>query len=129
MVSAACSAWFQAANVGTAGYHSWRWGDFFDISTDPTDDNRFWVIGEYATSGDSWSTWIASFIVSYGYGDMNCDGYVNAYDIDGFICALSPVCDYETLYPDCERLLADINQDGDANAYDIDPFIARLGGV
>ncbi|MFH1749099.1 MAG: dockerin type I domain-containing protein, partial [Planctomycetota bacterium] len=63
-----------------------------------------------------------------GLGDMNCDGNVNAYDIDGFICALSPQCDYEGQYPDCDRQLADCNGDGDVNAYDIDSFIALVGG-
>ncbi|MFH1748709.1 MAG: proprotein convertase P-domain-containing protein [Planctomycetota bacterium] len=63
-----------------------------------------------------------------GLGDMNCDGNVNAYDIDGFICALSPSCDYESIYPDCDRMLADINGDGYPNSYDIDGFIALVGG-
>ncbi|MFH1746071.1 MAG: DUF3466 family protein [Planctomycetota bacterium] len=61
-------------------------------------------------------------------GDMNCDGNVNAYDIDGFICAVSPACDYEALYPECDRMLADCNGDGDVNSYDIDSFIALVGG-
>ncbi|MFH1745915.1 MAG: Ig-like domain-containing protein [Planctomycetota bacterium] len=61
-------------------------------------------------------------------GDMNCDGDVNAYDIDGFICALSPQCDYEGIYPDCDRMLADCNSDGVVNAYDIDGFITLVGG-
>ncbi|MFH1748456.1 MAG: dockerin type I domain-containing protein, partial [Planctomycetota bacterium] len=64
----------------------------------------------------------------YGLGDMNCDGAVNSYDIDGFICALSPTCDYEGIYPDCDRMLADCNEDGDVNSYDIDGFIALVGG-
>ena len=68
------------------------------------------------------------FELPYGLGDMNCDGYVNSYDIDGFICAVSPACDYEALYPDCDRMLADCNGDGDVNAYDIDGFIALVGG-
>ncbi|MFH1748142.1 MAG: hypothetical protein ABIG44_13985 [Planctomycetota bacterium] len=61
-------------------------------------------------------------------GDMNCDWAVNAYDIDGFICALSPQCDYEAMYPDCDRMLADCNGDGYVNSYDIDGFIALVGG-
>ncbi|MFH1745891.1 MAG: hypothetical protein ABIG44_02490 [Planctomycetota bacterium] len=60
-------------------------------------------------------------------GDMNCDGCVNAYDIDGFICALSPDCDYEQLYPHCLRQLADCNGDGAVNSYDIDAFIVLIG--
>ncbi|MFH1747360.1 MAG: endonuclease/exonuclease/phosphatase family protein [Planctomycetota bacterium] len=65
---------------------------------------------------------------THSTGDMNCDGQINAYDIDPFICALSPGCDYEGTYPDCDRLLADTNNDGDINAYDIDGFIALVGG-
>ncbi|MFH1746663.1 MAG: right-handed parallel beta-helix repeat-containing protein [Planctomycetota bacterium] len=65
---------------------------------------------------------------SDGIADMNCDGIVNSYDIDGFICALSPSCDYEALYPHCYRLSADCNGDGIANSYDIDCFIALVSG-
>ncbi|MFH1746156.1 MAG: dockerin type I domain-containing protein [Planctomycetota bacterium] len=61
-------------------------------------------------------------------GDLNCDGVINAYDIDPFICALSPNCDYAAEYPDCDKSLADCNGDGVVNAYDIDGFIALLGG-
>ncbi|MFH1746780.1 MAG: dockerin type I domain-containing protein [Planctomycetota bacterium] len=61
-------------------------------------------------------------------GDLNCDGLINAYDIDGFICALSPGCDYAGDYPDCDSALADCNRDGGVNAYDIDAFIALLAG-
>ncbi|MFH1745535.1 MAG: dockerin type I domain-containing protein [Planctomycetota bacterium] len=69
----------------------------------------------------------ATFIVPPP-GDMNCDGVVNAYDIDGFICALSLQCDYEGQYPYCDRMLGDMNGDGEVNAYDIDGFIAAVGG-
>ncbi|MFH1745479.1 MAG: PQQ-binding-like beta-propeller repeat protein [Planctomycetota bacterium] len=61
-------------------------------------------------------------------GDMNCDGNVNSYDIDGFICAIGADCDYESGWPDCQRQYADCNADGDLNAYDIDPFIELVGG-
>ncbi|MFH1746220.1 MAG: C25 family cysteine peptidase [Planctomycetota bacterium] len=61
-------------------------------------------------------------------GDCNCDGAINSYDIDPFICALSVDCDYETKHPECNRLSADCNGDGEVNSYDIDPFIALVGG-
>ncbi|MFH1747196.1 MAG: hypothetical protein ABIG44_09160 [Planctomycetota bacterium] len=60
-------------------------------------------------------------------GDLNCDGDINSYDIDPFICALSSQCPYEELYPWCFRRLADCNGDGDVNAYDIDWFILLVG--
>ncbi|MFH1749072.1 MAG: right-handed parallel beta-helix repeat-containing protein [Planctomycetota bacterium] len=65
------------------------------------------------------------------YGDMNCDGIVNAYDIDGFIMAVSSYPDfaaYYERYPDCDPLLADAHGDGIVNAYDIDPFIDLVAG-
>ncbi|MFH1746781.1 MAG: hypothetical protein ABIG44_07020 [Planctomycetota bacterium] len=61
-------------------------------------------------------------------GDMNCDGAIDSYDIDGFICAVSPACDYEDMYPTCDRQLADCNNDSAINAYDIDWFIDIMSG-
>ncbi|MFH1745477.1 MAG: dockerin type I domain-containing protein [Planctomycetota bacterium] len=63
-----------------------------------------------------------------GLGDMNCDGIVNSYDIDGFICALSPQCDFTAQWPDCLQRQADCNGDGQVNSYDIDSFVALIGG-
>ncbi|RMF74044.1 MAG: hypothetical protein D6744_15010, partial [Planctomycetota bacterium] len=42
-----------------------RWGDYYDIAIDPTDDRTFWVIGEYPATG-GWKTWITSFQVTDG---------------------------------------------------------------
>jgi hypothetical protein len=49
-----------------------RWGDYSQVTVDPTDPNSFWLIGEYAreyndtagghpggTGGSRWSTWIS----------------------------------------------------------------------
>jgi hypothetical protein len=39
-----------------------RWGDYYSVAVDPTDDTTFWAIGEYqGTSG--WRTWVSSFVV------------------------------------------------------------------
>jgi hypothetical protein len=62
-------------------------------------------------------------------GDLNCDGLVNAYDIDPFVLALISApsfTDYYALYPDCDGMLADINCDRTVNGYDIDPFVHCL---
>lgn len=58
---------FGLASVGRQ-----RWGDYSSVSVDPTNDNQFYVIGEYAreynndagghpggTGGSRWSTWVA----------------------------------------------------------------------
>jgi hypothetical protein len=63
-------------------------------------------------------------------GDMNCDGVVDAFDIDGFVLAITAAAPdysaYYSQYPDCERMNADVNQDGLVNVFDIDPFVACI---
>ncbi len=64
-------------------------------------------------------------------GDLNCDGVVNAFDIDPFVLALTSApgfAAYRAAYPDCDATLADINCDGAVNAFDIDPFVQCLTG-
>jgi hypothetical protein len=61
-------------------------------------------------------------------GDVNCDGLINAFDIDPFVLALTDAAAYEAAYPDCDISRADINGDGLINAFDIDPFVQLLIG-
>jgi hypothetical protein len=61
-------------------------------------------------------------------GDLNCDGSINAFDIDPFVLALTDPDGYELAYPDCNRMNADCNGDGEVNAFDIDPFVLILTG-
>jgi hypothetical protein len=64
----------------------------------------------------------------YLLGDLNCDGLVNAFDIDPFVLALTDPVAYAAQFPECSYLLADINGDGMVNAFDIDPFVQLLTG-
>jgi hypothetical protein len=59
-------------------------------------------------------------------GDLNCDGQLNAFDIDPFVLALTDPNGYAAAYPDCDRVLADCNCDGSVDAFDIDPFVQCL---
>ncbi len=53
--------------------------------------------------------------------DVNCDGAVDAFDIEPFICVLvNPNC-----LP-CSPCAADVNDDGVVDAFDIEPFIDAL---
>jgi hypothetical protein len=63
-----------------------------------------------------------------GLGDLNCDGALNAFDIDPFVLALTDPSAYAGLYPNCDVNRADINGDGSVNAFDIDPFVLLLTG-
>ncbi len=61
-------------------------------------------------------------------GDMNGDGYPNAYDIDPFLLAIGDPDAYDQQYPDLDRVVqGDMNGDGEVNAYDIDGFIRVIG--
>ncbi len=63
-----------------------------------------------------------------GLGDMNCDGSLNGFDIQGFILALSDPTAYGQSYPDCQFAHADVTGDGSVNGFDIQAFVALLGG-
>jgi hypothetical protein len=59
-------------------------------------------------------------------GDMNCDGAIDAFDIEPFVTAQTDPAGYPQRYPDCHIELADIDGDGEVNAFDIEPFIDLL---
>ena len=59
-------------------------------------------------------------------GDLNCDGEMNAFDIEPFLLALFQPDEYVLQYPDCDINLADINSDGSIDAFDIEPFLGLL---
>ncbi len=89
--------------------------------------------GSFTQNGDIYSTagiaprglaaWSPAGVL---YGDLNCDGALDAFDIDPFILALTDPDMYAELYPSCDILAADVNQDGVINAFDIDPFVELL---
>ncbi|MGE0480548.1 MAG: hypothetical protein AB7Q17_08760 [Phycisphaerae bacterium] len=55
-------------------------------------------------------------------GDLNCDGYIDNYDIDPFVLAVIDATAYLATFPDCNRILADLDSDGDVTWYDLDLF-------
>jgi hypothetical protein len=65
---------------------------------------------------------------SRGRGDLNCDGHINAFDIEDFILALVDPAGYSTANPTCDIGTGDINRDGAVDAFDIEPFIDLLLG-
>ncbi|MBL8878003.1 MAG: hypothetical protein JNG88_02695 [Phycisphaerales bacterium] len=60
-------------------------------------------------------------------GDVNCDGYLNNFDIDPFVMALADPDAYRATYSNCDLASADINGDGAVNNFDIDAFVECLG--
>ncbi|MBU0640066.1 MAG: hypothetical protein KKB50_14470, partial [Planctomycetes bacterium] len=63
---------------------------------------------------------------SFGFGDLNCDGEIDGFDIDAFILALADPTAYANAYPTCADTLADVNADGAINGFDIDAFVTLL---
>ncbi len=59
-------------------------------------------------------------------GDLNCDGAIDAFDIEPFILALTDPAGYAAAYPGCDHDLADVNGDGAVDAFDIEPFVGLL---
>ncbi len=62
----------------------------------------------------------------FSSGDLNCDGLIDAFDIEPFITALVDPNGYPGAYPNCDIELADINGDGTIDGFDIEPFIALI---
>jgi 6-phosphogluconolactonase (cycloisomerase 2 family) len=71
---------------------------------------------------------VAVWKPQFAVGDLNCDGLVNAFDIDPFTLALTDPDAYQQQYPSCNLMLADVSGDGQVNAFDIDPFVELLTG-
>ncbi|MCG3128427.1 MAG: hypothetical protein CHACPFDD_03315 [Phycisphaerae bacterium] len=61
-------------------------------------------------------------------GDMNCDGSVDGFDVDGFVLALTDPAGYADTYPECDIGRADVDGDGSLSGFDIDPFVELLTG-
>lgn len=81
---------------------------------------------------DEWHDFaIGEFLVArrpYELGDLNCDGFVNGFDIEPFVLAVTDPTGYEAAYPDCEIMLADCDGDGEVSFFDIDAFVALVVG-
>ena len=69
---------------------------------------------------------------TWTFGDMNCDGATDLFDIDPFVIALTsaghstPFDDYLALWPDCDPQRADIDGSGTVDLFDVDPFVQLL---
>ncbi len=89
------------------------------------DGNRLAFLAEF--SNEPGQFFRAIYVATLGLaGDLNCDGDINALDIEPFIVALFEPAGYPDRYPDCDINLADVNGDDEINAFDIEPFLDLL---
>lgn len=121
---------FDRWNPSVGAYEIWlyRGGAFACIACEPVHNHTpkindrleiTWVFGNL-TNGD------IRLMRRLPNGDLNCDGEINAFDIEAFLVALLEPATYPVLYPQCDIELADINGDGSVDAFDIEPFIQLL---
>jgi hypothetical protein len=112
----------------------------WDLNNDGLYDDFFDKTGQWSYSSPG--TYTVSVEVSDGDGglaygsfevqvlaigpDMNCDGFVNSFDIDPFVKAILDPVGYEQMYPDCDIMRGDVNGDSLVNSFDIDPFVAAV---
>ncbi len=81
--------------------------------------------GLILTSPGTWG--LSAFGAAVLVGDLNCDGAIDALDIEPFILILFDPPAYAARFPNCAGDIAgDINVDGAVNASDIEPFIGLL---
>ena len=64
----------------------------------------------------------------YSPADANCDGFVNALDIDPFVLALTNPTAWQMQYTCDLYCVNDVNSDGSIDALDIDVFVSHLAG-
>ncbi|MCH7871531.1 MAG: hypothetical protein IID33_07505 [Planctomycetes bacterium] len=131
-------AWTQIARHTSDGGLSWRnhtisTADLHAAGVTPTANMRmrFTALDANAQSIveaglDAFKIFNVSCQSGYTVGDMNCDGAIDAGDIEPFLVALFQPGNYSALYPGCNINTADINQDGSIDALDIEPFLDLL---
>jgi hypothetical protein len=81
------------------------------------------------TGGTAAALHYALSVKAWDVCDMNCDGSINAFDIDPFVLALAGgQAAYELSFPTCNWYNADANGDNSVDSFDIDPFVDCLTG-
>ncbi|MBL0165050.1 MAG: pre-peptidase C-terminal domain-containing protein [Xanthomonadales bacterium] len=64
--------------AGSAAETSGRWGDYYQMAVDPSDDCTFWMVGMYRPSG-SWNTRVQDFKFS------DCGAAPTTYSVSGMV--------------------------------------------
>ena len=122
---------FSTGNVWSFRFDGWQAIELVDHSGDLGRIGRVSSFGEDG-AGElyvmDWSSPGSLFkiVARFAQGAVNCDGNVDAFDIEPFLTALFDPDAYAAEYPNCDVAQADMNLDGSVNAFDIEPFLAVL---
>jgi hypothetical protein len=88
-------------------------------------DNTGWVRDEQARV--QWMSESRHWLIeTIRPGDTNCDGTIDAFDIEPFVLALLDPNGYAAAFPNCDLRAADVNEDGSVDGFDIEPFVGLL---
>ncbi len=109
--------------TGTNGA-SGRWGDYFDITTDPVDDATFWYIGQVQNSG-GWQSIIGSFLVTCP-ANINGDDVLDVLDFLDYLDAFGN-CDGQPAPCSSGGVSADFNGDTIVDVLDFLDFLDAYG--
>ncbi len=114
----------------------WSLGDGMDhyvmalTSFDPDGDGPAGSVlvagGRFMTAGGLSAPKIAAWTACPLLGDLNCDGTLDAFDVEAFVLALVDPAAWAAAYPGCDPMLGDINGDEVLDLSDIPPFAALL---
>lgn len=110
--------------TGTAGANG-RWGDYFDITTDPNDDATFWYIGQYQTPA-GWQSFIGSFVITCA-ANVNGDLTLDVLDFLDYLDAFG-ACEGEVAPCSSGGVSADFNADGLIDILDFLDFLDAFAG-
>jgi hypothetical protein len=72
------------------------------------------------------ATWQFTVVSVDRPGDMNCDGLIDFFDVDGFVLSLFDPAQYAVQFPACDIAHADLDDSGSVDFFDIDPFVELL---
>ncbi len=109
--------------IGNSGANG-RWGDYFDITTDPNDDATFWYIGQVQNSG-GWQSVIGSFVVTCA-ANVNGDLELDVLDFLDYLDAFG-TCEGQAAPCSSGGVDADFNGDTVVDVLDLLDFFDAFG--
>ena len=101
-----------------------RWGDYFDITTDPNDDATFWYIGQVQNAA-GWQSVIGSFVVTCA-ANVNGDLALDVLDFLDFMDAFG-TCTNQPAPCGSGGVSGDFNGDTFVDVLDFLDFIDAFG--
>lgn len=98
----------------------------FDADGDGAGGPMLVAGGRFVAAGGISAPKIAAWTGCPLLGDLNCDGTIDAYDVEAFVLALIDPGGWSAAHPGCDVMLGDINGDEAFDVADAAPFAELL---